>query len=84
MSNKTFPQLIRRPEVIQLSGRSKSSLHLDEKAGLMPPPISIGERAVAYIRHEIEAVITARVEGKSKSQIQELVKSLINSRSPDL
>lgn len=80
MNNKTLYQLIRRSEVINLTGRSKSSLQLDEKAGLMPTPISIGERAVAYIKHEVEAVIQARIAGKSNEEIKVLVAELIAQR----
>lgn len=80
MITNNYPQLIRRPAVIERSGRSKSSLQLDEKAGVMPPPISIGERAVAYIKQEIDAVLQARVEGKNKEQIKALVADLVHNR----
>jgi len=73
-------QLIRRPEVLALNPRSKSALQLDEKAGLFCPPISIGQRAVAYIKHEVEAVIQARVEGQTTEQIKQLVSELIKQR----
>ncbi len=73
-------QLIRRPEVLVLNPRSKSALQLDEKAGLFCPPISIGQRAVAYIKYEVEAVIQARVEGQSTEQIKQLVSELIKQR----
>jgi prophage regulatory protein len=76
-----FYQLIRRPQILALTGRSKSSLHLDEKAGLICPPISIGIRAVAYIKSEVEAVIQARIEGQSPEHIKELVKELIANRT---
>mgnify|MGYP000501210810 CR=1 FL=1 len=77
--NKPF-QLIRRVEVLALNPRSKSALQLDEKAGLFCPPISIGQRAVAYIKHEVEAVIQARVEGQTSEQIKALVQELIAQR----
>jgi len=77
--NKNF-QLIRRPPVLVQTARSKSALQLDEKAGLFCPPISIGDRAVAYIKHEVEAVIQARIESKSKDEIKQLVQELINQR----
>jgi prophage regulatory protein len=70
--NKDF-QLIRRTECLTLTVRSKSALQLDEKAGLFCPPISIGQRAVAYILSEVEAVIQARIESKSQEQIKALV-----------
>lgn len=73
-------QLLRRPEVVTLTARSRSSLQLDEKAGLLCPPIAIGYRAVAYLRHEVQAVIKARIEGKTPDEIKQLVFELINQR----
>jgi prophage regulatory protein len=73
-------KLIRRPEVLALNARSKSALRLDEEAGLFCPPISIGDRAVAYIKHEVEAVIQARIEEKTPEQIKQLVSELIKQR----
>jgi prophage regulatory protein len=75
------PQLIRRPEVLNLTARSKSEPQLDEKAGLFCPPISIGDRAVAYIQHEVEAVIQARIERQTTEQIKALVQELIANRT---
>jgi prophage regulatory protein len=73
-------QLLRRPEVVTLTARSRSSLQLDEKAGLFCPPIAIGFRAVAYLRHEVQAVIQARIEGKTPDEIKQLVFELVNQR----
>jgi prophage regulatory protein len=80
MSTNVFYQLIRRPECLTLTARSKSALQLDEKAGLFCPPISIGERAVAYIKHEVEAIVQARIESKTPEQIKTVVKELIANR----
>ena len=73
-------QLLRRPEVVTLTARSRSSLQLDEKAGLFFPPIAICYRAVAYLRHAVQAVIQARIEGKTPDEIKLLVSELINQR----
>ena len=73
-------ELLRRPEVVTLTARSRSSLQLDEKAGLFCPPIAIGYRAVAYLRHEVQAVIHARIEGKTPDEIKQLVFELVNQR----
>jgi prophage regulatory protein len=81
MTTNVFYQLIRRPQVLALTARSKSSLHLDEKAGLFCPPISIGQRAKAYILNEAEAVIQARIEGQTPAQIRQLVKVLVSNRN---
>jgi prophage regulatory protein len=81
MNNKNHYQLIRRSDALALTARSKSALQLDEKAGIFCPSISIGERAVAYIKSEVEAVIQARIEGQSIEQIKKLVQELINQRT---
>ncbi len=81
MTINTLLQLTRRPSVLIQTDRSKSALQLDEKAGLFCPPISIGDRAVAYIQHEVEAVIQARIEEQSPEQIKQLVSELINQRT---
>jgi len=80
MTTKNFYQLIRRPSVLTQTARSKSALQLDEKAGLFCPPISIGDRAVAYIKHEVEAIIQARIEEQTPEQIKLLVIDLIKQR----
>ncbi len=80
MTINSHYHLIRRPEVLALTARSKSALQLDEKAELFCPPISIGDRAVAYIKSEVEAVIQARIEGQTPEEIKTLVASLIKQR----
>jgi prophage regulatory protein len=80
MITDKFYQLIRRPEVLTLTARSKSALQLDEKAGVFCPPIAIGDRAVAYLKHEVEAIIQARIKGQTKEQIEALVIELIKQR----
>jgi prophage regulatory protein len=81
MTINTPYQLIRRPEVLVLTARSKSALQLDEKAGLFCPPISIGDRAVAYIKHEVQAVIQYRIESQPPLKIKTLVKEFIANRT---
>jgi prophage regulatory protein len=79
-TNKHY-QFSRRTSVLTQTARSKSALHLDEKAGLFCPPISIGDRAVAYIQHEVDAIIQARIEGQTPEQIKALVQELIANRT---
>jgi prophage regulatory protein len=81
MTTDKLYQLIRRPEKLSLKGRSKSSNYNDEQQGLCVPPISIGERSVAYIKSEVESVIQARIEGQTVEQIKQLVKKLIANRT---
>jgi len=78
--NENIYKLIRKPKVIKISGVSKSTLHLRINDGLMPPPISIGERAVAYVEHEVLAVIAAQIKGHSDDEIRSLVVELVAQR----
>lgn len=73
-------QLLRRKEVIRLTARSRSSLLNDEKAGLFCPPVSIGGRSVAYVKHEVDEIIKARIQGKSNQQIKSIVTQLLGQR----
>ncbi|MBA6251805.1 AlpA family transcriptional regulator [Colwellia sp. MB3u-55] len=73
-------KLIRKVEVLALTCMSKSTLHLKLKDGLYAPSISIGDRAVAFIEHEILAVIAAQIQGRSKEEIRLLVKELVAQR----
>jgi prophage regulatory protein len=81
MSINKLIELIRREEVLRLTQRSKSSLYLDEQNGIFCPPVSIGCRAKAYLKHEVETVIQARIEGQTLEQLQALVKNLIATRT---
>jgi len=73
-------KLIRKPEALALTCMSKSTFHLRLNDGLYAPSISIGERAVAYIEHEVLAVIAAQIQGKNKDEIRLLVKALVAQR----
>lgn len=77
---KTHPIIIRKHEISAQAGISKSTLNNRIKDGLMPPPISLGARAVGVYQHEITAVIAAMGAGKSVDEIRELVISLTAKR----
>ncbi|EAW26002.1 putative transcriptional regulator [Alteromonadales bacterium TW-7] len=80
MSKLNFLKIIRRTEVLEKIGRSKSSLYNDIKEGLFVPPISIGARAVGFVESECEKVIQAMIAGYSKNQLKALVKEIVNNR----
>ena len=72
--------LLRTKAVLVRRGRSRSSHYKDISDGLFVPPISIGDRAVATPDYEVDAIISAQIEGKSKEDLRMLVKDLISSR----
>ena len=80
MTNKPQIKLIRRSEVLRVSGFSKSTLYNKINDSLFCPPIALGVRAVGYIDYEVQEVLRAMVEEKSPTQIKSLVKLLIQQR----
>lgn len=73
-------QYLRINEVIKICGLPKSSFYEKVKLGLMPPPISLGLRAVAWVNFEIDAVNKALLAGATKDEIKALVVKLVEQR----
>ncbi|MDN3406083.1 MULTISPECIES: AlpA family phage regulatory protein [Pseudoalteromonas] len=48
--------------------------------GLVPPPIKIGKRAVAFYEHEINATLAVTIAGYNGEQIKEFVRELVAKR----
>lgn len=72
--------IIRRKQVQEKTGLSRSSIYLYIANGIFPKPVSLGARAVGWPEHEIAALNAARLAGKSESEIRELVIALEASR----
>jgi prophage regulatory protein len=53
--------ILRLPQVKARTGRSRSSIYADIKAGRFVAPIRIGARAVGWLQHEVEEWIAARI-----------------------
>lgn len=73
-------RILRTPNVLTRRGDSKSQLYRDIKAGLFPKPVSIGAQAVGWPEHEVEAVLRARIAGRSPDQVRVLVARLFTER----
>ena len=73
-------QIVKQPSLLEQFAFSKSTLFSQIKQGLMPKPIPLGDRAVGYLQHELDSVLSARIAGQSNAQIKELVKSLVAQR----
>lgn len=76
-----YSNLLRPVQAAKLLGCSPSTLYKHVKAGLCPTPLRFGPNSVAWLSHEIEAVITARICGYSDDEIQLMVKDIIQQRS---
>jgi len=62
------------------TGKSKSGTYVDILDGLMVSTVSIGERAKAFVEHEVDAIMGARIAGWTNDEIRELVKQLEANR----
>ena len=60
--------------------RARSSIYRDINDGLMVPPISLGARCVGFPAYEVDAIIAARIAGRSDDDIRRLVARLIADR----
>ena len=61
-------------------GISRSTVYLQIKQGLMPPPVKLGERCSAWPSYEISAINAARLAQKSNDEIRKLVAQLQRQR----
>lgn len=68
--------ILRIPAAKTQSGYSRSTIYLRIEQGLWTKPVSLGPRAVGWPAHEIDALIAARISGKTDPQIRDLVELL--------
>ena len=68
--------IIRFPETQRKTGSPRSSLYWYMRCGLFVKPVKIGPRSSGFPEHEVDAIVAARVAGKSDAEIRELVADL--------
>jgi len=71
---------LRLPKVLEAMGISRTTLYERIKQGLMTTPVKIGLRSVAWPKHEVTAVICARIAEKFEDEIRGLVVQLQEQR----
>ena len=77
---KLLLKILRNLEARNIFGLPDSTFQSRIKDGLISPPISLGDRAVGWLEHELNAVIVAMVAGQSKTEIRALVSALVEDR----
>ena len=80
MTNKTQIHFKKLSEILPLFGCGKSTFYQKINNGLICPPVSLGERAVGYLAHEVDSVLQAMAAGKSQVEIKKIVQRLVDSR----
>ena len=69
--------ILRMPAVKAETGhRSHASIYNAIKAGLFTKPVKIGQRSVGWVNAEVQAINSARIAGRSETEIRELVTRL--------
>ena len=75
-------QVLRMPAVKGRAGhRSDASIYNAIRDGLFTTGVAIGQRAKGWPDYEVDAIIRARIGGKTDAQIRELVKVLHAKRT---
>jgi prophage regulatory protein len=78
---KPQPRILRRPEILELTGWSKSTLYNRIESQQFVKSISLGQRSIGFISYEVDAVIKAMFQEQTPEQIKELVTALIANRT---
>jgi prophage regulatory protein len=73
-------RILRSPAVGAITGESKSTRYNRIAQGLLTTPISLGPRSVGWPEHEVQAIVAARIAGKTEDDIKALVVSLMSAR----
>ena len=61
-------RILRRNQVEDRTGLSRSTIYLRIQEGTFPRPINLGERAVGWVEKEIEAWLVLRIENRDSGQ----------------
>jgi prophage regulatory protein len=69
-------RLLRLPDACAVTGYRRSALYEQIKRGLLPRPVSLTAKSVAWPEDELIAVNRARIAGKPDAEIRELVAQL--------
>jgi prophage regulatory protein len=78
---KYQPRILRRPEVLELTGWSKSTLYNRIESQHFIKPISLGERSVGFVSNEVNAILHAMIAEQTPTEIKALVQELIANRT---
>lgn len=79
---QNVPQITidRLPGLKAKTGDARSTVYKKIAAGLWPRAVCLGGRSVGWPSSETEAILRARIAGKTDDEIRELVKQLEKAR----
>ena len=62
------PKILRRRQVEERTGLSRSTIYLRIQVGTFPKPVNLGARAVGWLENEIDAWLKSRIEYRDNGQ----------------
>ena len=73
-------KILRIKQIKAQTGLPNSTVYYHISEGLFPRPIKLGDRMSGWLESEVNAIMAARIAGKSEAEIKTLVQSLENDR----
>ena len=73
-------KMLRKPELMRLTGLANSTVHWHVKHGLLPTPVKLSLRSSAWPEHEIAEILAARTAGADNDAVKALVIELTANR----
>jgi prophage regulatory protein len=73
-------KLLRLKGLLERNGKGRSATYKDIQDGLMTRAVKLGPRAAGWPSDEADAIIAARIAGKTDEQIRALVRELESAR----
>lgn len=74
--------MLREPEAHRILGLGGPRSTYDQvRDGLLPTPVRIGPRSVAWPKSEVQLIVKARIAGKDDEQIRALVRQVLKRRA---
>jgi prophage regulatory protein len=61
-------RLIRFPEVIERTSKSRAAIYVLMNEGKFPQPVKLGSKSIAFVEAEIDAWIDNLISGRDHSQ----------------
>lgn len=75
-------RIIRLPEVMSMTGLSRSSVYKQQAAGSFPKSISLSGRAIGWYSYEVEAWIQEKLDSRPASRTEVEAFSLLSRQYP--
>lgn len=74
-------RILRLPEVLNVSGYSRSTLYTRVSQGIWTKQIGLGVRCVGWPESEVQTLVQAYIAGCNAEQLKQLVQELHRKRS---